>query len=105
MLFLAILPSITVLSVNPDTKVDKAFKNGIIFHEDSKILLGEKFVNVEFLVPFPRHNFTLKTEIGVQLQILEDMWKLPSAACPLDFSYPFTSTQGAFNLNWMVVKI
>ena len=80
MLFLAILLSITVLSVNPGTKD-------------------------EFLVPFPRHNFTLKTEIGVQLQILEDMWKLPSAACPLDFSYPFTSTQGAFNLNWMVVKI
>ena len=80
-------------------------KSGILFHEDSKLLLADKFVNVEFLVPFPRFNFTMREDIEKQLAVLSHMWATPSAACPLNFSRPFKIDNHPFNLDWMVSKI
>ena len=36
------------------TNTEEALAQGIIFHEEKKILITEKFINAEFLVPFPR---------------------------------------------------
>ena len=33
---------------------DGTQKKGIIFHEDRKILMAEKFNNVQYLLPFPQ---------------------------------------------------
>ena len=82
-----------------------ALKKGILFHKESKILLAEKFVNVQFLVPFPKYNFTMKTQVEDMLAKLAEMWSQPSAQCPLDFSQPFNSSHTPFNLNWMLAKI
>ena len=67
---------------------------GILFHENAEILLAEKFVNVEFLIPFRRYNFTAKEAIEKTLQKLSNIWKIQSVFCPLDFSAHFnTSTE------------
>ena len=44
---------------NPDNLIEK----GISFNEVSEILLTEKFIRVEFLVPFPTYEFTMKPDI------------------------------------------
>ena len=84
---------------------DDFLRSGIIFHQESKILLAEKFVNVEFLLPFPKYNFEWKAEIAKLLSKLGDKWKIPSASCPLDSSLPFNSTKDAFSVDWLGKKI
>ena len=46
-------------ATNPDDLIEK----GILFNEVSEILLTEKFIRVEFLVPFPAYEFTIRPEI------------------------------------------
>ena len=96
-----------VLSGNCDTFSSEyeALTRGILFHKESQILLAEKFVNVQFLVPFPKYNFTMQKQVETMLAKLAEMWSQPSAECPLDFSQPFNSSQKPFNLNWMLAKI
>ena len=36
---------------------------------------------------------------------LKNMWKLPSAHCPLDFSSPFHTNDSYFSVDWMFIKI
>ena len=38
-------------------------EKGIFFNEVSKILLTENFIRVDFLVPFPTYEFTMKPDI------------------------------------------
>ena len=77
-------------------------ETGIIFHKESKIILAEKFVNVQFLVPFPKCNFTMKRTMRNYLSKLSEKWRTPSIKCPLDFSTNFNSTTDPFNLNWLL---
>ena len=104
--------SLTLLSLTQiycsndyDIDYDDVLNKGILFTEESKIIIAEKFIPVQFLVPFPSYNFTLKTEIKDMLAKLNDMWKLPSAHCPLDFSSPFHTNESYFNVDWMFNKI
>ena len=66
---------------NPDDLIEK----GILFNEVSKILLTEKFFRVEFLVPFPTYDFTMKPDIEKMIQQLPLMWESHSLFCPLNF--------------------
>ena len=84
---------------------DDVPSSGIIFHQESKIILAEKFVNVQFLVPFPKYNFTMKTTMRNYLSKLSEKWRTPSIECPLDFSTNFNSTTDPFNLNWLLNMI
>ena len=84
---------------------DDALSSGIIFHKESKILLAEKFVNVQFLIPFPKYNFTLKTAMRNYLNKLSEKWRTPFIECPVDFSTNFNSTTDPFNLNWLLDMI
>ena len=84
---------------------DDVLKKGILFTEDSKIIIAEKFIPVQFLVPFPLYNFSFKMEIKDMLAELNNMWKLPSVHCPLDFSSPFRTNDSYFNVDWMFKKI
>ena len=52
--------------INTEAALDK----GIIFHKEGKILITEKFINVEFLVPFPRYNFTIRQQVETLLNEL-----------------------------------
>ena len=84
---------------------DDVLSSGIIFHKESKILLAEKFVNVQFLIPFPKYNFTMKTAMRNYLNKLSEKWRTPSIERPLDFSMNFNSTTDPFNLNWLLDMI
>ena len=63
-------------SNNPNDLLEK----GILFNERNKILLTEKFISVEFLVPFPTYEFSLKPDID---QLLYAFRKC--GTCPLFF--------------------
>ena len=84
---------------------DDVLSSGIIFHKESKIILAEKFVNVQFLLPFPKYNFTMKSTMRNYLSKLSEKWRTPSIECPLDFSTNFNSTTDPFNLNWLLEMI
>ena len=57
---------------------DDVLRKGIMFNEESRILLAEKFIPVQFLVPFPKYNFSMKTELTELHKNLNNKWKLPS---------------------------
>ena len=61
-------PSFTI-ATDYEHEFDDVLKKGILFNEDSKILLAEKFIPVQFLVPFPSYNFTLKPELVTMLKM------------------------------------
>ena len=83
----------------------EALTKGIIFHKEPQILLAEKFVNVEFLLPFPQYDFVMKQQIEDMLAKLATMWTEPSIMCPVNFSESFNSSNKPFNLDWMLSKI
>ena len=86
------------------SQIPEYLSRGIIFNEESKILLAEKFINVEFLLPFPQYNFTSRNEIKEMLQVLKSMWEHPSLMCPLNSSTQFNSSTGKFDLDWLFIK-
>ena len=93
-----------IINTETPTKYE-ALDKGILFHKESQILLAEKFVNVEFLVPFPQYDFVMKQQIEDMLEKLATMWTQPSILCPVNFSEPFNSSNKPFNLDWMLSKI
>ena len=93
------------IATDYEHEFDDVLKKGILFNEESKILLAEKFVPVQFLVPFASYNFTLKPELVSMPDKLNHMWSLPSSHCPLDFASHFQSNHSSFNVNWMFHKI
>ena len=92
-------------NLEPSNNPNDLLEKGILFNEPNKILLSEKFIRVEFLVPFPTYEFTLKPDIEQLIQRLSQMWDLPSIFCPLNFSSHFSSNSSGFNVNWMLFQI
>ena len=86
---------------NPDDLIEK----GILFNEVSKILLTEKFIRVEFPVPFPTYDFTMKPAIKNMIRQLSLMCVTPSLFCPLNFSSQFATNNSGFNGHWMLHQI
>ena len=93
-----------IINTETPTKYE-ALTKGILFHKESQILLAEKFVNVEFRVPFPQYDFVMKQQIEDMLKKLATMWTQPSILCPVNFSEPYNSSNKPFNLDWMLSKI
>ena len=91
--------------MQPSNNHDELSEKGILFHERGKILLAEKFVPVEFMIPFPTYDFSLKHEIERTIDRLSSMWDLPSLFCPHNFSSGFNSNSTSFNVNWVLVHI
>ena len=81
---------------------DGPLKKGIIFHEDRKILMAEKFINVQFLLPFPQFSVSLKSDLARILTALHSMWDMPTYNCYLNFTN--TSTKG-FDINWLMAEV
>ena len=81
---------------------DGPLKKGIIFHEDKKFLLAEKFVNVQFLLPFPAFGIQIQTDIKELTTLLETMWDRPTYKCDLDYT---NLTMKNFNIDWLVNEV
>ena len=50
-------------TIEAATNADDFIEKVILVNEVSKILLTEKFIRVEFLVPFPTSEFTMKPDV------------------------------------------
>ena len=104
-LFLLLLPNLahlqTPLTSYDDT--DGALKKGIIFHEHKKILLAEKFIDIQFLLPFPTFSMQIEKDLQDLTQTLSTMWDMPSFFCHLN--YTFNLSMEGFNVNWLLDEI
>ena len=65
---------------------DGPLKKGIIFQENKKILVAEKFINVEFLLPFPKFAVYIKSDLEHLLSALTTMWDMPTFISYLNFT-------------------
>ena len=64
---------------------EEALAQGIIFHKEGKILITENFINAEFLVPFPRYNFTIRQQVETLLHELSKKWITQSEFCNIEY--------------------
>ena len=92
-------------NLQPSNNHDEILEKGILFHERGKILFAEKFVPLEFMIPFPTQEFALKHDIEQTTAHLGSMWEMPPLFCPPIFSSNFNSTSTSFNVNWIAVQI
>ena len=72
---------------------------GIFFNEETKILLVEKFINVQFLIPFPRFEMTLISNVDQIAQSLQNMWQTPTYFCYLNFT---NTSEVDFKMDWLL---
>ena len=88
-MLLTIVLSLVLFGPSFETPIntEAALTQGIIFHKEGKILITEKFINVEFLVPFPRYNFTIRQQVETLLNELSDKWITKSEFCNMTSSY------------------
>ena len=52
---------------------------------ETKILMAEKFINIQFLVPFPQFNLKIIEENKLYSEQLSEMWTMQNLFCELDF--------------------
>ena len=75
---------------------------GIIFNRVTKILLAEKFVTVDFLVPFPKFDMNVTADLGAYIEKLGKLWSHPSWECHLDYSSNFQKNDSTFDIDWLL---
>ena len=78
---------------------DDILEKGIM---KTKILLAEKFVPVQFLIPLPSFNFSMKSDVEKMLSKLQAMWNLPAVSYKRDFSTSFNTNSTPYNINWIL---
>ena len=61
-------------------------QRGILFNFDRKILLGERYINAEFVLPFPSLNASLQNYLDKVAATLDDLWKVDTNLCQLNFT-------------------
>ena len=88
--------------VLPYDTSDGPLKKGIIFHEDKKILLAEKFVNVQFLLPFPMLDVQIQKDLTHLTTVLDTLWKMPTYNCNLNFT---NLEMTGFNVDWLMKEV
>ena len=79
--------------------------NGIIFNHVTKTLLAGKFINVDFLVPFPRFEMIVSAELGAYINKLAPLWDASSRQCRLDYSTNFQKIASTFDINWLLHQV
>ena len=84
---------------------EAALTQGIIFHKEGKILITEKFLNAEYLVPFPCYNFTIRQQVETLLNELSMKWITQSEFCNMTYSTTYRNQSKAFNVDWLYTKI
>ena len=69
----------------PEQEHGAVLEKGIIFNLVTKILLAEKFFNVDFLVPFSKFELDLRAELGAYIEKLGKLWTSPSWQCHVEY--------------------
>ena len=89
----------------PEQAHGAVLENGIIFNHVTKILLAEKFINVDFLVPFPKFELDLRAELGAYIKKHGKLWASPSWQCHLDYSTNFQKIDSTFDVDWLLHQV
>ena len=84
---------------------EEGLTQAIIFHKDGKILITDKFINVEFLILFPRYNFTVRQQVETLLTGLTTKWVKPSAFRKSMFATTYINKTDVFNVDCLYAKI
>ena len=71
----------------------------------TKILLAEKFINVDFLVPFPKFEMNVSAELGFYINKLAPLWSSTSWQCHLDYSSKFQKNDSTFDIDWLLRQV
>ena len=71
----------------------------------TKILLAEKFINVDFLVPFPKFEMNVSAELGFYINKLAPLWSSTSWQCHLDYSSNFQKNDSTFDIDWLLRQV
>ena len=79
--------------------------NAIIFHHVSKILLAEKFIKVDFVVPFPKFDMNVSANLGAYIAKLERLWSHLIWPCHLDYSSNFQKIDSTFDIDWLLHQV
>ena len=90
-----------LLQLLPPIKTNQpsvATKDGVLFNLHQKLLLTEKFVKTEILVPYPIYNKTLEDKLINMTKEIDKMWTSENYGCPLNFTNMTDSTAG---LHWI----
>ena len=74
-------------------------ENGRIFNHVTIILLAEKYINVDFLVPFPQFEWDLRAEIRAYIEKLGHLWTSSSWQCHLDYFSGFQKNDSTFDID------
>ena len=89
----------------PEQDSGAVLENGIIFNHVTKILLAEKFINVDFLVPFPKFEMNVSAELGAYINKLAPLWDASSWQCHLNYSTNFQKNDSTFALDWLLHQV
>ena len=81
----------------------EALDQGTIFHKEQKNHINEKFINIEFLVPFPRLNFTVQQVETLLNELRQNGFRNQRFVTP--HIVRNTIKTDVFNVDWLYVKI
>ena len=91
---LYLLTNIQTVSTQPAV----ATNDGVLFNLHQKMLLTEKFVKTEILLPYPVYNKTVESKLTNLTRELASMWTSKNYGCPLNYTNITESTSG---LQWI----
>ena len=89
----------------PEEEHGAVLENGIIFNHVTKISLAEKFIKIDFLVPFLKFELDLRAELGAYIEKLGKLWASPSWQCHLDYSTNFQKNDSTFDVDWLLHQV
>ena len=76
-----------------------SLQRGVFFHEETKIFLAEKFINVQFRVPYPKFDIQLTESLHKVATELQTMWQMPTYRCYLKFT---KTSENDFKIDWLL---
>ena len=71
----------------------------VFLHEETKILLAEKFVNAKFLVPYPQFDIQSTESLDRVARELQNMLEMAIYRCYLNFT---NTSENEFKVDWLL---
>ena len=91
--------------INAEQNSGAVLENGIKFNHVTTILLSEKFINVDFLVPFPQFELDIRAKVRAYIETLGTLWTSPSWQCHFDYSIGFQNKDSTFDIDWLLHQV
>ena len=75
-----------ILSIIPASHSLQDSQRGILFNFQKKILLAERYTNVQFVLPFPILDARINEYLQSMAKSLDGLWQTDSHLCQLNFT-------------------